>query len=93
MNITGRIFSQVRSGFASRVQRFKYSVQASISRDKEFLELKTETGVDNFPLVWLRDNCRCEKCYHAPSTSRTIDWSHFDVNIEAKSVEVRDNYC
>ncbi|XP_055550549.1 gamma-butyrobetaine dioxygenase-like [Wyeomyia smithii] len=32
-----------------------------------------------FPLVWLRDNCQCTKCFHPKSNSRIIDWELFDV--------------
>ncbi|XP_053692645.1 gamma-butyrobetaine dioxygenase-like [Sabethes cyaneus] len=32
-----------------------------------------------FPLVWLRDNCQCSKCFHQKSYSRIHDWELFDV--------------
>uniref|UniRef100_A0A182XL26 Gamma-butyrobetaine dioxygenase n=1 Tax=Anopheles quadriannulatus TaxID=34691 RepID=A0A182XL26_ANOQN len=33
-----------------------------------------------FPAVWLRDNCQCERCFHGGSTSRVLDWERFDVD-------------
>lgn len=30
-----------------------------------------------FPLVWLRDNCQCPKCFHPGSYSRIHDWELF----------------
>uniref|UniRef100_A0A182UHY8 DUF971 domain-containing protein n=1 Tax=Anopheles melas TaxID=34690 RepID=A0A182UHY8_9DIPT len=33
-----------------------------------------------FPAVWLRDNCQCERCFHGGSTSRVLDWDRFDVD-------------
>uniref|UniRef100_A0A182R037 Gamma-butyrobetaine dioxygenase n=1 Tax=Anopheles farauti TaxID=69004 RepID=A0A182R037_9DIPT len=54
-----------------------------------------------FPAVWLRDNCRCERCFHPGSTSRVLDWERFDVEAvrvaqvlvtnDGQSVEVRWN--
>lgn len=31
-----------------------------------------------FPLVWLRDNCQCPKCFHSGSYSRIHDWELFN---------------
>lgn len=39
-----------------------------------------------FPYVWLRDNCQCEKCYHYSAKSRILDWTQFDVNVVPKEV-------
>ncbi|CRK97926.1 CLUMA_CG011299, isoform A [Clunio marinus] len=38
-----------------------------------------------FPFVYLRDNCQCEFCYHAQSSSRTLSWENFDVSIKPKN--------
>lgn len=60
----------------------------TISSDKESIEITLQNRKEKFPLVWLRDNCTCEKCYHKQSISRIINWNEFDTNIAAKSVEV-----
>ncbi|KAK2724868.1 hypothetical protein QYM36_001366, partial [Artemia franciscana] len=33
-----------------------------------------------YPLVWLRDNCQCEKCFHPESKSRTLLLKEFDTH-------------
>lgn len=72
---------------------FNYSLQVGISRDKENLEVNIENNLEKFPLVWLRDNCTCDKCYHRESKSRIINWTDFNVDVKAKTVEVgRRNY-
>jgi gamma-butyrobetaine dioxygenase len=35
---------------------------------------------DEYPLVWLRDNCQCPACFDQSSQSRTINFSHFQLN-------------
>ena len=34
-----------------------------------------------YPYVWLRDNCRCEKCFHPGSRSRLFLMTNLDLNI------------
>lgn len=42
-----------------------------------------------YPLIWLRDNCQCSKCFHAQTKSRSIDWTKFNhKNAQFKSVSV-----
>lgn len=41
-----------------------------------------------YPLVWLRDNCQCSKCFHKGSSSRVLDWTTFDVNVTPINVVV-----
>lgn len=41
-----------------------------------------------YPVIWLRDNCQCNECFHSESTSRTIDWSKFNVNVKIENVWV-----
>lgn len=59
-----------------------------ITNDRESIEVTLQDRREKFPLVWLRDNCTCEKCYHKQSISRIIDWNDFDTNVAANSVEV-----
>ena len=40
--------------------------------------------IDEYPLVWLRDNCQCPACFDQSSQSRTINFSHFQVNQKFK---------
>uniref|UniRef100_A0A182NU35 Gamma-butyrobetaine dioxygenase n=1 Tax=Anopheles dirus TaxID=7168 RepID=A0A182NU35_9DIPT len=44
-----------------------------------------------FPAVWLRDNCQCERCFHTGSSSRVLDWERFDVaGVKVSQVRVSD---
>lgn len=42
-----------------------------------------------YPLIWLRDNCQCSKCFDAQTKSRTLDWTKFKFeNAQPKSISV-----
>ncbi|XP_022099246.1 gamma-butyrobetaine dioxygenase-like isoform X2 [Acanthaster planci] len=41
-----------------------------------------------FPFVWLRDNCRCPRCFHPTAISRKTSACELNVDITAKSVEM-----
>ncbi|XP_022087372.1 gamma-butyrobetaine dioxygenase-like isoform X2 [Acanthaster planci] len=40
-----------------------------------------------FPFVWLRDNCRCPRCFHSKALARLTYAHELSVDITAKSVE------
>uniref|UniRef100_A0A182MIK2 Gamma-butyrobetaine hydroxylase-like N-terminal domain-containing protein n=1 Tax=Anopheles culicifacies TaxID=139723 RepID=A0A182MIK2_9DIPT len=42
--------------------------------------LRVGTERYEFPAVWLRDNCQCERCFHRGSSSRVLNWELFDVD-------------
>lgn len=82
-------FLKPRLGFTYKVIYERIATQAPvISSNKESIEVILHNKKEKFPLVWLRDNCTCEKCYHQQSISRIIDWNDFNTNITAESVEV-----
>lgn len=66
--------------------RRSIGLSAKIAEDNLVAERNNVT--DKFPLVWLRDNCTCENCFHKASHSRIINWRNFDLNVKATSVEV-----
>ena len=47
-------------------------------------------AVSRYPFVYLRDNCRCSKCFHETSLQRSYDTVFLDMNIRADRVEVLD---
>ncbi|KAF5293218.1 hypothetical protein FQA39_LY13686 [Lamprigera yunnana] len=57
----------------------KYSKSASIAHDNENLVVNNGDKNEQFPLVWLRDNCRCASCFDTNSNSRIINWNTFDI--------------
>ena len=42
----------------------------------------------NYPAVWLRDNCQCEKCYSPSALARSVLMQNLDVNISIDSAKV-----
>lgn len=46
-----------------------------------------------FPIIWLRDNCQCPKCFDPQTYTRTIDWDNFDFGVQPKRVQVSQLSC
>ncbi|XP_070493633.1 gamma-butyrobetaine dioxygenase-like [Chironomus tepperi] len=73
-----------------------YKVNASINVQNETIELTSNVKDSDsikslkFPFVWLRDNCKCEKCHHPSSSSRIINWEKFDVTVKPKNINYDD---
>lgn len=78
----------------SLFQRRLFAMSSAIVKDT-FVVIETrslikeQNEVLRYPIVWLRDNCQCNKCFHKESLSRVLDWSAFDVNLKPIEVEVR----
>ena len=44
-------------------------------------------GTQNeFPFLWLRDNCQCSKCFHKSATQRLFVMENLNVNVEPTNV-------
>ena len=41
---------------------------------------------DDFPGVWLRDNCQCSKCYNKDAGNRILLMADLDVNVKPEKV-------
>ena len=52
--------------------------------------LKNEKGsvLGTYPYVWLRDNCRCSKCFHPSSLGRLVLMANLDPEIIPAKAEV-----
>lgn len=62
----------------------------NVFRAKNMLILKQSPQKQfKYPLVWLRDNCQCDKCFHKKSSSRTINWEKFSIKQDLKEIEVK----
>ena len=44
--------------------------------------------VQEFPWVWLRDNCQCSKCYEPISQCRIVNLTEWDLDIRPRDVQV-----
>lgn len=45
---------------------------------------------DEFPFVYLRDHCRCERCFHPVSLGRLSRLGELDFEVRAEAAEVTD---
>ena len=62
------------------------SAAASLDTTTNRLVIKLKGNVtEEFPFVWLRDNCQCASCYDASSKSRTISFADFQLDSKPKS--------
>ncbi|XP_072032174.1 gamma-butyrobetaine dioxygenase-like [Amphiura filiformis] len=54
--------------------------------------LKHDDGnlIGTYPYVWLRDNCRCDKCFHPSSRGRLVLMGNLDPDILPDVAEVED---
>lgn len=99
MNITKSILKIARHQLINRFL-VRHHLTCSIIGDNEYLQIIKENRTHYFPLVWLRDNCRCENCYHGQSSSRILNWDSFNVDVKTQLVEVSgikalmlESYC
>ena len=45
---------------------------------------------DDFPGVWLRDNCQCPKCYSKEAGNRILLMENLDANVKPEKVCVSE---
>jgi len=62
------------------------NVSSSLDTTTNRLVIKLKGNVtEEFPFVWLRDNCQCASCYDASSKSRTISFADFQLDSKPNS--------
>ena len=49
-----------------------------------------DMNVQEFPWVWLRDNCQCSKCYEPISQCRIVNLTEWDLDIRPRDVQVEE---
>jgi len=52
------------------------------------LVVSIEGKEEEFPWVWLRDNCQCPQCYEALSRCRIHNLTEWDIGVKPRQVEV-----
>lgn len=87
MNVTKCVFNLTRHNLFKNRFAMRH-LNCTVTGDNEYLQIIKENNTHYFPLVWLRDNCTCEKCYHGQSSSRILNWDSFNVDVKTRSVEV-----
>ena len=45
---------------------------------------------DEYPVVWLRDNCQCSECYNKAARNRMLLMQDLDVNVSPEKVSPKD---
>ena len=68
------------------INRHLTACSVGINENSKCLVIQWQNNLtDEYPLVWLRDNCQCSSCFDQASQSRTINFSHFEVNQKCSS--------
>ncbi|XP_046399887.1 gamma-butyrobetaine dioxygenase-like isoform X2 [Ischnura elegans] len=62
-----------------------------INQGKHLPGSNTDVENQQFPFVWLRDNCQCPKCFHSEAFSRTLQMLDFDINCRPTSLKVSED--
>lgn len=62
--------------------------EVQVNAESQLIILNDHQGSFEFPIVWLRDNCQCTKCFDSQTYTRTIDWDSFDFDVQPKCVQV-----
>ncbi|XP_066999584.2 trimethyllysine dioxygenase, mitochondrial isoform X4 [Anabrus simplex] len=64
----------------------------NIHISKSHVELRNNTGspLHQFNYIWLRDHCRCEKCYNHTTNQRKLNILDIPTDIEPESYSVKD---
>ncbi|XP_039293194.1 gamma-butyrobetaine dioxygenase-like [Nilaparvata lugens] len=88
LRFSTRLCDVVKSSFASRsiwtVSTCEHNLCLSHDQDEpQYLK---------YPFVWLRDNCQCPKCFHAPSNSRIIHVQQFNFDAVPKKAQISENH-
>ncbi|WP_266143601.1 gamma-butyrobetaine hydroxylase-like domain-containing protein, partial [Escherichia coli] len=58
----------------------------------EVVSLQLPSGEHHrLPVLWLRDNCRCPKCFNSQQMSRVIYWDELDTSVKPVDVQADDS--
>ena len=53
--------------------------------------MEAVADVNEYPAVWLRDNCQCSRCYNKHANARLLLMKDLDVDVKPDRVSVQDN--
>ena len=75
--------------FPTNVQSMSVS-SVELNNTSRLCLLKDEKGsvIGTYPYAWLRDNCRCSKCFHPSSRGRLVLMANLDPDIIPAKAEV-----
>lgn len=53
----------------------------------------SSSSPSSFPLIWLRDNCRCPQCFNPDAKSRQVPFKNLDANsVRLNTVSLDDDF-
>ena len=52
---------------------------------------EAKENINEYPAVWLRDNCQCPSCYNKHANARLLLMKNLDVEVQPKHITVEDN--
>ena len=58
---------------------------------KDLGNMEAVADVNEYPAVWLRDNCQCPSCYNKHANARLLLMKDLDVDVQPDRVSVQDN--
>ncbi|XP_069969453.1 gamma-butyrobetaine dioxygenase isoform X2 [Penaeus vannamei] len=65
---------------------------ASTSQGHNTLKVLWRDGeADEFPYVWLRDNCQCHACFHTSASSRLLRVANLSMDVRPREVQVSND--
>lgn len=69
-----------------------YLITRTQQSSPESLKIEFSDSLSSdFPYVWLRDSCECQKCLNPKTKQRRFDLSMLDLNITPKFFHVKEN--
>ena len=81
----------LKSYFLTSKRNFEHiTVNDAWIEDRMVCFKSDDQKVVKYPGVWIRDNCRCPKCYDPSSEQRTILMKDFDPEVIPKEVKLQD---
>ena len=52
---------------------------------------EAKENINEYPAVWLRDNCQCPNCYNKHANARLLLMKNLDIEVQPKHISVEDN--
>ena len=92
-NLSAKHFTRcLTSESASADSDVKYDEvsHTTITKRGEYLELRHNDEEFTIPYIWLRDHCRCSRCYYRKANQRNA-FRSFTPEIKASNIELQKN--
>lgn len=90
-NYTLKNLIRYSSGKTFNIKKNEYNVSASFGEQLIEFNLdvnNTKIGKKIFPYIWLRDNCKCSKCFNY--TTYEVDLDLAELSIDSKPIQITE---